>query len=111
MAYNEKTFTQGSALTNAAATYYTVGPTVIKAIVKEMVFCNTSVNPETVTLYMIPNGGSLGVASTQFKQLSLQPNETQIYGRTLVMNVGDFIQALASTAAVVSMNISGVERT
>lgn len=111
MAYTEKSFVTGSALTNAAATYYTVPSTVIKAIIKEIVLCNTSTNPETVTFYIIPTAGSAAVANTELNAVTLQPNETKIFGRTRVMNVGDFIQAKASTGAVVSINVSGVERT
>ena len=111
MAYNEKVFVVGSALTASAATYYTAPTTIIKAIIKEIVLCNTSANPETVTFYVIPSAGSAAVANTELNAVTLQPNETKIFGRTRVMNVGDFIQAKASTNAVVSMNVSGVERT
>ena len=111
MAYTEKSFAQGSALTNALVTYYTAPASVIKSIVKEMTFCNTSASPVTFTLNCVPSAGAASVGNTQFNLVTLQANETKIFGRTLVMNPGDFIQALASVGAVVSMNISGVERT
>ena len=111
MAYNEKAFVSGSALTNAYATYYTVPSTVLKSIVKEIVVCNTSTNPETFTMNIIPSAGAPAVANTEFNAITLQPNETKIFGRTRVMNIGDFIQAKCSTGAVMSLDISGVERT
>jgi len=111
MAYNERSFVAGSALTVSAVTYYTAPSTVVKSIIKEIVLCNTSTNPETVTMYIIPTAGSPGVANTELFAVTLQPNETKIFGRTRVMNVGDFIQAKASTGALVALNISGVERT
>ena len=111
MAYNEKSFTQGAALTTGLVTYYTAPSNILKAIVKEMLFCNTSASPVTFTVSYVPSGGSSSASTTQFAAVTLQANETKIFGRTLVMNPGDFIQALASTGAVVSMNISGVERT
>lgn len=113
MAYTEKRMVAGVALTNALVTYYTVSasPMVLKGIVKEMVICNTSGSPVTFTINVIPLAGAAGVANTEFAGVTLQAYETKIFGRSDVLETGGFIQAMASTGGVVSLSISGVERT
>lgn len=111
MAYTESRLVPGSVLTTSAATYYTVVSPVKKTIVKEMLLCNTSASPVTFTIYIVPSGGSAGVANCEFMTVTLQAYETKIFGRTCVMELGGTIQALAGTDSVVSLSVSGVERT
>lgn len=111
MAYTEKRLVRGSALTGSLATYYTATAPVLKTIIKEITFCNTHTSAVAVTMNIIPAAGSAAVANTEFSAVTLQPGETKIFGRTDVMETGDFIQAFASTAAVVAFTVSGVERT
>jgi hypothetical protein len=106
-----KKMVAGSALTGSAATYYTVAATVQQAVVKEVEFCNTDSVPRTVTMYIIPSGGSAGVANEVYAAVTIQAGETKTFSRSTVMLAGGFIQALASSAAVVSFNVSGVEYT
>lgn len=111
MAITPKKMVPGSALTASAATYYTVASTVKQAIVKEVEFCNTDTVPRTVTMYVIPSGGSAAVANEIYAAMTLQAGETKNFSRSTVMLPGGFIQALADSAAVVSFNVSGVEYT
>jgi hypothetical protein len=112
MAFTEKRLVAGSLLTGTAATYYTVTAPVVKTIIKEMTFCNTDVaTAYTFTLYIVPLAGTAADANTEFKAVTLQPGETKIFGRTDVMELGSFIQALASTASKIAFSVSGVERT
>lgn len=113
MAYTEKRIIPGSTLTNAVVTYYTVTaiPPVLKTIVKEMTFCNTSASPVTVSVYIVPQAGVAGVANIEFSSVTIQPGETKIFGRTCVMEQGSTIQGVASTPGVVAFSASGVERT
>lgn len=106
-----KKMVPGSALTASAATYYTVAAGVQQAVVKEVEFCNTDTVARTVTMYIIPSGGSAAVANEVYAGVTLQAGETKTFSRSTVMLVGGFIQALASSASVVSFNISGVEYT
>ena len=101
----------GSALTSSLVTYYTVPATTKEAIVKEIEFCNTDTVTRTVTLHIIPSGGSAGVANRVYSTLSIQAGETKNFSRSTVLLPGGFIQALADSASVVSMDISGVEYT
>lgn len=112
MAYTEKRLVAGSLLTGSAVTYYTCTAPVIKTIIKEMTFCNTdAATAYTFTLYLVPSGGTAADANMEFKTVTLQPGETKIFGRTDVMEVGGFIQALASTTLKIAFSCSGVERT
>ncbi len=112
MAYLEKRLVAGSLLTGTAATYYTVTAPVVKTIIKEMTFCNTDASVAyTFTLYIVPSAGSAADANMEFKTVTLQPAETKVFGRTDVMEVGSFIQALASTTLKIAFSCSGVERT
>lgn len=111
VAITPKKMVPGSALTASAATYYTVGADVSKAVVKEIEFCNTDTVNRTVTMYIIPSAGSAAAANTVYYQITLQAGETKTFSRSTVMLTGGFIQALASSAGVVSFNASGVEYT
>jgi hypothetical protein len=112
IAYTEKRLVPGSVLTASAATYYTVTAPVVLTIIKEMTFCNTdTATAYTFTLYIVPAAGTAADANTEFKTVTLQPGETKVFGRTDVMPVGSFIQALASTTLKIAFSCSGVERT
>ena len=111
MAYTEKRIVPGSLLTDSAATYYTATAPVLKTVIKEMTFCNVHTSAVTITVYIVPSGGAADNANAEFYTATLQAKETKIFGRTSVMETGDFIQALASVASKVAFSASGVERT
>jgi hypothetical protein len=112
MAYTERRLVAGSLLSGSLVTYYTVTAPVTKTIIKEMVLCNTDATTAyTFSLYIVPSAGTAGDANAEFKVVTMQPGETKIFGRTDIMEVGSFIQALASTASKIAFSCSGVERT
>ena len=77
-----------------------------------MKFCNTDITTAyTFTIYTIPLAGSAADANTDFKAVTLQPGETKIFGRTDVLEVGNFIQGLASTTNKISFSCSLLEKT
>lgn len=96
-------FTPGTAL----ATHYTV--TTPNAILKDVVIVNTSTVSQTIRLYVVPSGGTAGVANTILYDLDLLPKETKVINLSLILNNGDTIQASASTANVIGVTISGVD--
>ncbi len=49
-------------LTNAAATYYTA-PANTKVVLKKLTFTNTDTVARTVTVYLVPSGGTAGVTN------------------------------------------------
>jgi hypothetical protein len=108
-----KRLVAGSALTGALATYYTVAAAT-SAIVKEIILCNTDVVARTVDVHFIPPAGTAAVANQILDgsaNANLQAGETKMFNLSSVLPTGYFIQAVASSAAVVSMNISGIEVT
>jgi hypothetical protein len=110
MVYTPKQLTAGTALTASLVTEYTV-PAATTTILKEIILCNTDSVVRTVTAHVIAPAGTAGVLNTIVNAMSIQPNETKILSLSTVMPTGSFIQAVASSAAVVSINASGVEIT
>lgn len=105
--YTPKRLIEGSALTNALATYYTAG-TAYGAILKELVLVNTDSVARTVTAHIIPLAGAAGVPTTILSE-TLQPGEPRVYALSSVIPLGSFIQAVASAGAVVAISASGIE--
>jgi hypothetical protein len=108
-----KRLVPGSALTASITTYYTV-PYSTSAIIKEIILCNTDSVTRTVDVHIVPSGGSASVANQILDgsaNASLQAGETKMFNLSNVLPTGYLIQAVASSAGVVSMNVSGLEVT
>lgn len=105
----KKLFTPAQ-LTDAAATYYTV-PAQTRTVLKKVTLTNDGTAPETVTLYLVETGGTAGASNIVLKGKAIGAGETyeayELEGH--IMNAGDFIRALASTASKVNLHVSGVE--
>jgi len=86
-------------------TLYTV-PASTKAIVKEVLLCNTDTVSRTVTLYF---GSGTGAANTVLSALTVNPGETKFITLSSVLIAADKISGGASSASVVSIVVSGVE--
>jgi len=110
-AYTEKRLIEGILLTGSAVTLYTCTAPSVKTIVKEISLCNTTAIAYTFTLYIVASGDTVADKNAVFDSVTMQPNETKIFGLTTVLEVGDFISAFASTTSVISLAASGVERT
>lgn len=111
MAYKETCFIQGQLVAASTTTYYTAPATVQLVVVKEILLCNTSTNPETITFYVIPSGQAASAQYCQLSGITLQPGETKIFGRTMIMIPGEFVQAVCSTPSKVHLSMNGVART
>lgn len=101
---------QAQLLTASAAVYYTTA-----ANKRTLVNSATLHNADTAatilaTVYVVPSGGSVGDA-TEVTVLSILPKESvpifELTGRALA--AGATIQAIAGTAAKVSLNVTGTE--
>lgn len=99
---------QGSVLTTLT-TRYTV-PAFTKTLVKDITITNTTNNPIKLTVYLVPNGGTAGVANALIYTLTIAANSIFQWQGIQVMNTGDFIQDQASLAGL-TINISGGEAT
>jgi hypothetical protein len=105
-----KPLVQGTLLSNALVTYYTV-PGATSATIRAITLCNTDTVMRTVALYVVASGGSATPQYQILKDVPMQPGETLIDDSLRAMNTGDFIRALASVASVVSLRIDGAEIT
>ncbi|KAB7752871.1 hypothetical protein [Mycolicibacterium mucogenicum] len=94
-------------LSTAETTFYTAA--VGKALkVSTATLTNTTASPVTVSLSIVKSGGSAGGANRIRSGLSLAAN-TSIDVQLGVLNEGDFISAIAGTAAAVTFAITGFE--
>ena len=107
-----KSLVPGSLLTTSAAIYYTV-PSGALTTVSAMTLCNTSAGVVGVTVYLVPNAGSPGAASTILSARKMAAGESYnvsgAIGQTIA--AGATIRALDDTGAAVSLVASGYETT
>lgn len=98
-------------LTNAAAPYGSPCPNGVTQTVSRAVFANTDSVPHTVTAYCVATGGTAGVGNTILPARTLQPGESYVSPElaALTLNPGDQLYANASTGAVVTITVSGVQ--
>lgn len=75
---------------------------------RRMIVCNTTAAAATLTLYIVPSGGSAGVTNLQFNAVSIAAGQTQIFDLQQELNPGDTIQALQSTASALTVTLSGI---
>lgn len=94
-----------AALSATPSTTLYTAPASTKAIVKEILLCNTDSVALTVTLYL--NGSAAGNAL--LSALSLAAGETKIISLSTVLETGQTIKGGASASGVVACTISGVE--
>jgi hypothetical protein len=95
-----------AALTNVAATKYTV-PAGTKTTIRQMVFNNTTGSPHTITF-------SIGAdaAGTELRTSFAVPANTAFdYGCFIIMDAAEIFQAFADAGASVTLSIFGEEAT
>lgn len=107
MAQTAKRLISGSQLTGSAATYYTT-PAATTTIIKKLIFCNTTAGAVTVTVYLVPSGGTAGVTNEITAVHSVAVNETWSCpeAENMVLPTGGFIQALGLSVTIMA---SGIE--
>lgn len=112
MATTNRRIIAGSQLTTSAATYYTA-PAGTRCVVKRLTLTNTSAGVATVTIYLVPSGGSASDANTITDTRALAAGETWdcASAEGHVVEAGGLVQALASAATSVTIIGSGVEIT
>lgn len=103
---NTPTQLDQSALTAVLTTELYLVPASTTTIVKEILLCNTDTVSREVTITM---GDGTVVKNTILDALILTPGETKFITLSTVLNAAETISGGASSAAVVSCTISGVE--
>lgn len=110
MAVTNKQIIPGANLTASDATYYTV-PASTACIIRKLTCTNYSAAPVTVTINLVPSGGSSQNANLIAKTQVISAGETfGFYNiENHVLMAGDKINALASAATSVNIIASGAE--
>jgi hypothetical protein len=78
------------------------------AILKAMLVCNTTAAAATLTLYVVPSGGTAGAANEIFDALSIAAGQTQSIDLEQYLEAGDFLAGLQGTASALTVTLSGV---
>jgi hypothetical protein len=91
-------------LTTAAAVYYTA-PANTKSLIKKLTFTNTTTGALTVTVYLVPNGGTPGATNILISAQPIAAGETWecFAAEGQVLQVGGTLQALASAATSITI--------
>lgn len=99
-------------LTASAATYYTC-PANTRANFKKLTVTNNDSSARTVTIYLVPSGGSAGVTNIITKTKTVAAAESadiyEVEGHSI--NASDFLQALADSASQVTIHGTVIETT
>lgn len=104
----------GFALTTSWAYPYQAPVTVLSSTVKQLIVCNTDAVTRTFYYAVTATTGAPTVAQTMFNAVTLQVNESKVFGLTDVMPSGYYIQCKAGEAGggdLVSLTVSGMEST
>lgn len=80
-----------------------------KWIVTEIIVTNTTATAATLTLSIVPVGGSAGTTNRICAAMPVNANVTLVMHIRAVMDVGDFLAALQGTSGALTVTISGVE--
>lgn len=110
MSATPKKLVSGSQLTATVATYYTA-PTNTKTLIKKLTFTNNDATARTVTVYLVTSGGTAGVTNILTKAASIAAGATYeaFEAEGHILAAGETLQALADSAAQVTIQASGVE--
>jgi hypothetical protein len=110
MAISNKPLVEGEQLGASVAVLYTV-PASTTSIVKKLTVTNTSASAVTVTIYLVPKGGTPSAANCVTSGQAIAPGAVYeaFEAENQALATGDTLQAFASAAASVSLRASGME--
>lgn len=105
-----KRLVNGSQLTTSAATYYTA-PANTTAKIEACVLTNTSGAGRTVTMHLVPSGGSASASNRILSAFSIAAGVSYSVDEAIgqVLETGGTLQALSDGATAVSLVVSGAE--
>ena len=100
----------GAQLTASAAPYYTVPANTITTI-SACSLTNSTATARTVTMHLVPNGGSANAANMILSARTVAPGETYNVASAIGQTIpaGASIQSLSDVAAAVTLIASGYE--
>ena len=97
-------------LGTSAATLYTV-PGSTTTIVKQIALCNTAAAARTVTIHLVPSGGSASATNAILYEVSVDAKSTTFVNLSAVMATGDILQGSASVGTSVTVHSFGIQET
>jgi hypothetical protein len=111
MTVTAKCLVESTQLTASQTTLYTA--TGLRAILDKFSATNISGSAATVTVNLVPSGGSAGGTNPIVSAKSLQAGESYGFPELVghVLNQGGFVSVLAGTASAINLRISGREVT
>lgn len=95
-------------LTTSATSVYTVGSGK-SAVVKQMIFSNTTSSASTVTAHVVPVSGSATAANGIIYNLAIGPYSQLIWSGDIPLATGEQIYLLAGAGTTVTYIVSGIE--
>lgn len=112
MAVTAKVLINSKNAASSATTEYTT-PVGTRTIVDSFTATNTDASARTLSVYLVPSGGSAGASNLIIKELSIAAGETKEVTslQKQILAAGDVISVLASVASVVVIRASGREVT
>lgn len=112
MASTPKVLIQAKNAENVQTTQYTA-PANTKTLIDKFTATNYTATVVTLTVNLVPSGGTAANSNTVIKTRNIQPNETYAFPEIVghVLSSGDFISTIASTATSVVIRASGREIT
>lgn len=109
MAVTIKELIKSKQAANTATTQYTVATG--RAVVDSFTATNTTASNATLTVYLVPSGGSSGASNAIISARTISPGECytcpEIVGKGL--ELGSSIVTLAGTASAITIHASGRE--
>jgi hypothetical protein len=96
---------QGQPGTSNATLYTVPASTDVKVV--SIVISNTTATAATITLSVVPTGGSAGATNRIMTAVSVPASGTTVLDSSIYMNTGDFIAGLQGTASALTVTISG----
>jgi ATP-dependent protease ClpP protease subunit len=106
--YTTKELKAVTGLTATAATLYTV-PASTTTTVKTILLSNYTSTDRSVTLHLVPSGGSAAAGNKILGEVTVTANTTTTIDTAIVMPTGAFLSGLASATTSINVHISGVE--
>jgi hypothetical protein len=103
-----KKLCQGALTTSSVAALYTVPASTI-TFLKDIDVANTTAAPVSLTINLVPSGGSVATSNQLVPVLPIAGNSMWQWTGTQILNVGDTIHANGSAVGL-TINSSGAER-
>lgn len=83
-------------------------PANTKVIIKQILLANTATAAATVSISLVPSGGTAGAANRIVPNVSINANSVVAIDMSQLMESGDFLSAVQGTASAITATISGV---